>query len=96
MKSPLSIQAQTVLNMAKGLRADPDDDWGPMVQPDDVIFVNPMNGKGLAANSLVKRCHQDNLGCTPHGLRSSLAGWAMEHEYPQMVVDMALAHVVGR
>ena len=92
---PLSIQAQVVLQSAKGLRWAADSEWTPDLKPDDIVFVNPTNGKALGANSLVKRCHQDKLGCTPHGFRTSLTGWAMEQEYNPMLIELALAHVVG-
>ena len=95
---PLSIQAQTVLNMARGLRGGPADSeigFGPTIGPEDVIFVNPANSKALGPNSLVKRCHQDKLNCTPHGFRTSLTGWAMEQEYNPMLIELTLAHVIG-
>jgi integrase len=34
-------------------------------------------------------------GYTVHGLRSSFADWAAEHDYPQELREMALAHAVG-
>lgn len=95
---PLSIQAQAVLQRARELRRNPDVDmdWPVQVAADDVIFVNPVNGKALGPNSLVKRCHQDNLGCTPHGFRSTLTGWAMETgDYSRELMKIALAHTIG-
>ena len=89
---PLSIQAQTVLQQARGLHPE----WPEHPQPDDVIFVNPSNGKALGPNSLVKRCHQDSLNCTPHGFRSTLTGWAMETgDYSRELMKIALAHTIG-
>jgi integrase len=34
-------------------------------------------------------------GYTVHGFRSSFADWAAEHDYPQELREMALAHSVG-
>jgi integrase len=34
-------------------------------------------------------------GFTVHGFRSSFADWAAEHDYPQELREMALAHSVG-
>ena len=89
---PLSVQAQSVLQRARGLR---NLEYPDTVADDDVIFVNPDNGKAIGANSLVKRCHQDKLGCTPHGFRTSLTGWAVESGYSNEAIDLSLAHQIG-
>jgi integrase len=39
--------------------------------------------------------HQLRPGYTVHGFRSSFADWAAEHDYPQELREMALAHSVG-
>ena len=36
-----------------------------------------------------------DLAYTVHGFRSSFADWAAEHDYPQELREMALAHSVG-
>ena len=80
---PLSDAALTVLDRARAL----DDGSG---------FVFPSrSGKGLSQTSLSKLFAELSIDGTPHGLRSSFATWAAEHDVPRDVAQFALAHVEG-
>ena len=79
---PLSSYSLKVLNEALKL-AD-----GNML-----IFPSP-TGKVLSDNTLSKLCRDHNIGCVPHGMRSSFRDWAAEcTNVPREVCELALAHV---
>jgi len=59
-----------------------------------LVFPSP-RGKALSDNSLSKLFRDNNLGCVPHGFRSSFRDWCGETGVPREVAEMALAHVVG-
>ncbi len=73
------------------LSALPHEDGNPHV------FIGPSAGAGLsnmAMASLLKR--MGHAGITVHGFRSTFRDWAGERgNFPNFVVEMALAHVVG-
>jgi len=73
------------------LRSLPREDGNPFV------FIGSRAGGGLsnmAMATLLKRMGRDEI--TVHGFRSTFRDWAAERtNYPNHVVEMALAHVIG-
>ncbi|CAN7208222.1 integrase arm-type DNA-binding domain-containing protein [Phenylobacterium sp. LjRoot225] len=79
----------------------------PREDDNPFVFVGGIAGKGLsnaAMAELVKRMNTPELrwvdaqgeAIVPHGFRSTFRDWAAERtRYPNHVVEMALAHVVG-
>ena len=61
------------------------------------VFIGPRAGSGLSSTSLtavLRRMGRRDV--TVHGFRSTFRDWAAEQtNYPNHVVEMALAHVVG-
>ena len=61
------------------------------------VFIGPSLGAGLsnmAMTSVLRRMGHGDI--TVHGMRSTFRDWAAERtNYPNHVVEMALAHVVG-
>ena len=61
------------------------------------VFVGTQRGGSLspmAMNGILKRMERDDI--TVHGFRSTFRDWAAERtNFPNHVVEMALAHVVG-
>ena len=61
------------------------------------VFLGPRGGSGLsnmAMTQVLKRMNRGDI--TVHGFRSSFRDWASETtNFPNHVVEMALAHVVG-
>ena len=50
--------------------------------------------KALSKNALSKLLVENNIGCVPHGMRSSFRQWAAERtNQPRDVCELALAHV---
>ena len=79
---PLSTRAAAVLSEAEALK----DETG-------LIFPSPRVGP-LSENTLSRLCRRLDLGCVPHGMRSSFRDWAAEcTDAPSEVCDLALAHV---
>lgn len=84
---PLSKQALAVLEQMEPLRSD-----------GDYVFPSPMlEGQPISAGALlvtVKNIAGDEY--TAHGFRSTFRDWAAERtNYPNIVPEAALAHVVG-
>ena len=53
-----------------------------------------MSCKALSKNALSKLLVETNIGCVPHGMRSSFRQWAAERtNQPREVCELALAHV---
>lgn len=79
---PLSGRALQVLSDARQLE-------------DETGYVFPSaRGRSMGENSLSKLCRELNLGCVPHGMRSSFRDWAAEcSDAPREVCELALAHV---
>jgi integrase len=69
----------------------------PTERGNDYVFVGPSKSSGLsnmAMAAVLKRMGRDDI--TVHGFRSTFRDWAAERtNYPNHVVEMALAHVVG-
>jgi integrase len=63
----------------------------------DFVFIGPRAGSGLsnmAMTTVLRRMGRSDI--TVHGFRSSFRDWAAERtNFPNHVVEMALAHVVG-
>ena len=58
-----------------------------------LIFPSP-TGRVLSDNTLSKLCRENDVGCVPHGFRSSFRNWAAEcSDAPREVCELALAHV---
>jgi integrase len=95
---PLSMQAQSLLTRARELYRNPDDDydWPVTVTPDTLIFPHPTSGRALSENALLDRARKSNLGCVPHGFRSTWRDWAAEKSGASWeTIELSLAHAVG-
>ena len=81
---PLSYQALRVLSKA----------W---VFGEDSVWVFPAaQGRPFNDASLSRLCRELDLGCVPHGMRSSFRDWAAEcSDAPREVCEIALAHVAA-
>ena len=84
-KVPLSERA---IELLRGL---------PTEDGNGFVFLGPRGGSGLsnmAMTQVLKRMDRGDV--TVHGFRSSFRDWASETtNFPNHVVEMALAHVVG-
>ena len=81
---PLSDRALEVLNSL------------PVEEGNEFLFVGPRAGglSNMAMAACLKRMQQDSI--TVHGFRSTFRDWAAEQtNYPNHVVEMALAHTIG-
>ena len=69
----------------------------PRERDNPFVFIGQQSGGGLsnmAMLSLLRRMGRDDV--TVHGMRSAFRDWAAERtSYPNHIVEMALAHVVG-
>jgi integrase len=69
-RKPLSIQAQVLLRYAK-----------EKLEGETLVFpANGKDDKALSENALSLRARKDNLGCVPHGFRSSFRDWCEEEQ----------------
>jgi integrase len=84
-KAPLSERAVELL---KALPTEADNSF---------VFLGPRAGSGLSSMALAAVLRRMGHGhVTVHGFRSSFRDWAAEcTNYPNHVVEMALAHAVG-
>ena len=84
---PLSTRCFEILEQARGLSKN-----------HELIFPDDDRGRVMSENRFLGA--RDALGyskdkCTPHGFRSSFRDWAAEEtNYPNEVVEMALAHAI--
>ena len=96
---PLSLQAQSLLSRARELHRQPDDgdfDWPVTVTPGTLIFPHPTSGRALSENAMLDRARKSNLGCVPHGFRSTWRDWAAEQSGASWeTIELSLAHAVG-
>ena len=84
---PLSIQAGVLLSMRRDLKG---------YQPNGLVFPSPRKDKSLGVGTFAKLFREHNLGCSPHGCRSSFRDWAAERSgASREAIEMSLAHVVG-
>ena len=103
---PLSIEAHLLLQDAKEAikkreksekrRPDYDSSFESDPMPDaGLIFPHP-SGKPLSDAALPLRARKDELGCTPHGFRSSFKDWATASgRWSWEAIELCLAHHVG-
>ena len=56
-----------------------------------LVFPSP-TGRPLSDGTLSKLCRENNVGCVPHGMRSSFFDWCAETGVPNRVAEQALAH----
>ena len=81
---PLSRQASYILQHHRSQLGD-----------GDLVFESPQR-KPLSENAFSMRAKKDELGCHPHGFRSSFRDWCAETQPGSRdAAEMALAHVVG-
>ena len=81
---PLSNQAMEVLRRARRLN-----------DVDGLVFPS-ITGKALTDSTISKLLRENNIGCVPHGMRSSFRVWAAERtDAPREIAEMCLAHVEG-
>ena len=81
---PLSRQAMGVLRQARELS-----------DSEGLVFRTP-TGKALSDSGISKLCRENDLGCVPHGMRSSFRDWAAEcSDTPREIAEHCLAHVEG-
>ena len=70
----------------------------PIERGNSYVFLGPQKGGGLshmAMNRVLRRMGRGDI-TTVHGFRSTFRDWAAERtNYPDAVVEMALAHAVG-
>ena len=53
-------------------------------------------GKTMSDSTLCKLLRENNIGCVPHGMRTSFRTWAAEcSAVPREIAEHALAHVEG-
>ena len=58
-----------------------------------LVFPN-VTSKALSNTILSKLLRENDIGCVPHGMRSSFRQWAAERtNHPREVCELALAHV---
>ena len=69
----------------------------PAEDGNSFVFVGPRPGAGLSNMAMAKVLDRMGRGdVTVHGFRSTFMDWAHEQTaFPKVVIDMALAHVVG-
>ena len=79
---PLSTPALAVLDEARELTGGV-----------GLVFPAP-RGKPLSNATMSKLCKENNVGCVPHGMRSSFRDWCDESGVPREVAEAALAHTV--
>lgn len=82
---PLSRQAMAVLEAARR----------EAVEGQRLIFPS-QRGKALTDGTISKLVRENDIGCVPHGMRSSFRDWAAEcSSVDPLIADHAIAHAVG-
>ena len=82
---PLPRQAMAVLNTVRGEMSD----------IPGLIFRS-QRGKPLTDSTISKLLRENNVGCVPHGMRSSFRDWAAEcSDVPREIAEHAIGHVEG-
>ena len=69
----------------------------PREHGNSFVFIGPSRGSGLSNMAMLKTLQRMGRGdLTVHGFRSTFRDWAAERtNYPNHVVEMALAHAIG-
>ena len=81
---PLSTAALDVLRRAREL-----------ADSSGLLFPS-QRSKVMADSAISKLLRENNVGCVPHGLRSSFRDWAAEKsDVPREIAEHALAHIEG-
>lgn len=79
--------AQPVLEILRALPREADNPY---------VFIGQQSGGGLSNMAMLTLLKRMSQPVTAHGFRSSFRDWAAERtSYPNHIVEMALAHVVG-
>ena len=82
---PLSIRARTLLEEARYKLGD----------KSGLVFPS-LDGNPVSSNCLRHLTRRDDIGCVPHGFRSSFRDWAAEKSgASREAIELALAHTVG-
>ena len=79
---PLSTGALTVLFTAR-----------QRSNSNGLIFPSP-TGRTLSNATMSKLCKKNNVGCVPHGMRSSFRDWCGETGVRREVAERALGHEI--
>lgn len=68
----------------------------PREDDNDYIFIGGRKGASLSNMAMLELMKGIRPGYVPHGFRSTFRDWAAERtNYPNHVVEMALAHTIG-
>ena len=59
-----------------------------------LVFPSP-TGSPLSGKTLSSLCRESDIGCVPHGFRSSFRSWCAEQGVDRQLAEMALGHVVA-
>ena len=82
---PLSATALAILDHQRSLD-----------EISDYVFTSPRGiGKPLAPSAVNDMLKRLGVGGTVHGLRTTFAMWAQEQAFDSVLIEQALAHVVG-
>ena len=79
---PLSSGALAVLDAARRLSGG-----------DGLVFPSP-TGRPLSSATMSKLCKENDVGCVPHGMRSSFRDWCGETGVSREVAERALGHEI--
>ena len=58
-----------------------------------LLFPSP-TGRTLSNTTMSKLCKENNIGCVPHGMRSSFRDWCAETGIAREVAERALGHEI--
>ena len=58
-----------------------------------LVFPSP-TGRALSNATMSKLCKENNVGCVPHGMRSSFRDWCGETGVSREVAERALGHEI--
>ena len=58
-----------------------------------LVFPSP-TGRTLSNTTMSKLCKENNIGCVPHGMRSSFRDWCAETGIAREVAERALGHEI--
>ncbi len=67
----------------------------PRIEGELLIFPGAKADRPLSDMSLSAVCRRLELGCVPHGFRSSFRQWATDHRVEHEIAERCLAHQVG-
>ena len=66
------------------------------IRQSDYVFPGLKQGMPLSDTALLMVVREMRQGFTVHGFRSTFMDWSHERTtFPKVVIDMALAHVIG-